>query len=451
MRLSRLLPRIYIVSLLQLLAIVGGVMLVAWLSFNPERGPEFERRGRYVADTLAEVVGDQAALARELTRAKEQMRLSVSVYSADGSLIGSNVEPPLAAPSSEHKRPTHPPPPLGFFWRPPRAEPILRLPLVSARLPGAYVVYRPPPPPSPRDPGLWLLGISLMATAVASILLARSFARPLSQLAAAAKRFGTGDLHARAGLTRKDEFGELSQAFDEMAERVMQLVRSRQELLANVSHELRTPLASLVGFIETLQGPARDDPAGRERFLDIMRDQAWRMTRLIDDLLSLSRIELREHVAPNRPVDLRLVTMQMIDTLRPMARERNVEIALDCSPEPVLVLGHEDELSRVVENLVENAVKYGESGKRVEVALARRGAEIELLVRDYGPGIAHEHLPRLTERFYRVNVAESRGKGGTGLGLAIVKHIVGRHRGRLAVESEPGQGATFRVLLPAPA
>jgi two-component system phosphate regulon sensor histidine kinase PhoR len=223
----------------------------------------------------------------------------------------------------------------------------------------------------------------------------------------------------------------------------------RVDFIANVSHELRTPLASLVGFIETLQGPARDDPASRERFLDIMRDQAWRMTRLIDDLLSLSRIELREHVAPDRRVDLRLVAMQMLDTLRPMARDRGVNIAIDCSPEPAMVLGHDDELSRVVENLAENAIKYGESGKRVDVALTRRGSEIELSVRDYGPGIAHEHLPRLTERFYRVDAAESRGKGGTGLGLAIVKHIVSRHRGRLAIESEPGQGAVFRVLLPA--
>src|SRR5215213_5372506 len=151
------------------------------------------------------------------------------------------------------------------------------------------------------------------------------------------------------------------------------LERMRVDFIANVSHELRTPLASLVGFIETLQGPARDDPASRERFLDIMRDQAWRMTRLIDDLLSLSRIELREHVAPDRRVDLRLVARQMLDTLRPMARERGIDIAFDCSPEPAMVLGHDDELSRVVENLVENAIKYGESGKRVDVALTRRG------------------------------------------------------------------------------
>jgi two-component system phosphate regulon sensor histidine kinase PhoR len=226
------------------------------------------------------------------------------------------------------------------------------------------------------------------------------------------------------------------------------LERMRVDFIANVSHELRTPLASLVGFIETLQGPARDDTAARERFLAIMRGQAWRMTRLIDDLLSLSRIELREHVAPDTPVDLRSVAAQIIDTLAPMARERGVAITLDAPDQLLTVLGDRDELLRVVENLVENAVKYGNSGGRVDVAVLRRGGAVELSVRDNGPGIAHEHLPRLTERFYRVDVAESRDKGGTGLGLAIVKHIANRHRGRLAIASEPGQGATFTVFLP---
>ena len=227
------------------------------------------------------------------------------------------------------------------------------------------------------------------------------------------------------------------------------LERMRVDFIANVSHELRTPLASLVGFIETLQGPARDDGAARERFLGIMQGQAWRMTRLIDDLLSLSRIELREHVTPDTPVDLRLVAAQIIDTLAPMAREHGVAITLHGPDEPLTVFGDRDELLRVIENLVENAVKYGESGGRVDVAILRRGPAIELSVRDYGTGIAHEHLPRLTERFYRVDVAESREKGGTGLGLAIVKHIVNRHRGRLAIASEPGQGATFTVSIPA--
>ena len=222
----------------------------------------------------------------------------------------------------------------------------------------------------------------------------------------------------------------------------------RVDFVANASHELRTPLASLLGFIETLQGPARNDPAARERFLAIMRGQARRMARLVDDLLSLSRIELREHVAPRDPVVLAPVLRQVIEAHGPLAAEEGVALVLEGAEETVTVPGDRDELVRVVENLVENAVKYGGAGGRVEVGLALEGGVAEIRVRDHGPGIAPEHLPRLTERFYRVDAAESRQKGGTGLGLAIVKHILNRHGGRLVAESEPGQGATFRALLP---
>ncbi|MGJ3263153.1 MAG: ATP-binding protein [Salinarimonas sp.] len=227
----------------------------------------------------------------------------------------------------------------------------------------------------------------------------------------------------------------------------------RVDFVANVSHELRTPLSSLLGFVETLQGPARNDPAARERFLEIMRVQAHRMSRLIDDLLSLSRIELRAHVAPQAPLDVAAVSRQMLDTLTPLARERGAEIVFEGPEQPALIAGERDELLRVVENLVENAVKYGDSGKRVDVTVSRHAGEtgelVRLAVRDYGAGIAPEHVPRLTERFYRVDVAASREKGGTGLGLAIVKHIVARHRGRLTIESTPGEGALFAVDFPA--
>ncbi len=227
----------------------------------------------------------------------------------------------------------------------------------------------------------------------------------------------------------------------------------RVDFVANASHELRTPLASVLGFIETLQGPARNDPAARERFLEIMRGQAQRMTRLIDDLLSLSRIEMRAHLAPQGVVDLTGIVSHMVDTLQAMARERGVEINVALPSDALSVQGDRDELLRVTENLIENAIKYGESGRRVDVALRRKSGEgsapqLEFVVQDYGPGIAAEHLPRLTERFYRVDVAQSREKGGTGLGLAIVKHIVNRHRGQLTIESQPGRGAVFTVVLP---
>ncbi|GLS46726.1 ATP-binding protein [Methylobacterium brachythecii] len=228
----------------------------------------------------------------------------------------------------------------------------------------------------------------------------------------------------------------------------------RVDFVANASHELRTPLASLSGFIETLQGPARDDERAREQFLGIMRTQAQRMTRLIDDLLSLSRIELREHVPPTQLVDLRRIARQLVDEKAPLAAERGIALTIQAPEGPFPVLGDRDELLRVVENLVENALKYGGGGGLVEVSLEReegsdsRPPHLVLAVRDQGPGIAPEHIPRLTERFYRVDTASSRQQGGTGLGLAIVKHTLNRHRGRLAVESELGRGTIMRVVLP---
>jgi two-component system, OmpR family, phosphate regulon sensor histidine kinase PhoR len=226
----------------------------------------------------------------------------------------------------------------------------------------------------------------------------------------------------------------------------------RADFVANASHELRTPLAALSGFIETLQGSARDDAKARERFLAIMQEQARRMARLIDDLLSLSRIELNAHRRPDTPVDLVPIVRQVTDGLETLARDRNVAVNVEAA-NALIVLGDRDELVRVFENLVENALKYGAPGKRVDIILkpgssADGEPEAQVNVRDYGPGIAPEHLPRLTERFYRVDVRESRAQGGTGLGLALVKHILNRHRGRLSIESVPGAGATFTVHVP---
>jgi two-component system phosphate regulon sensor histidine kinase PhoR len=227
----------------------------------------------------------------------------------------------------------------------------------------------------------------------------------------------------------------------------------RADFVANASHELRTPLASLSGFIETLQGPARNDAPSRDRFLAIMKEQATRMARLIDDLLSLSRIEQKAHIHPDNTADLVVIVREVADGLSPLAGERGVEIKIADQARSLVVSGDRDELIRVFENLIENALKYGAPGKRVDITLGREPATGEardaiVSVRDYGPGIAPEHLPRLTERFYRVDIGESRAQGGTGLGLALVKHILNRHRGRLMIESTPGSGANFSVRLP---
>jgi two-component system phosphate regulon sensor histidine kinase PhoR len=227
----------------------------------------------------------------------------------------------------------------------------------------------------------------------------------------------------------------------------------RADFVANASHELRTPLAALSGFIDTLQGPARDDPKARERFLGIMHTQATRMARLIDDLLSLSRVELSAHVRPDTLVDIVPIIRQVVDGLEALARERQVAINIDLPDTVAWIAGDREELLRLFENLVENALKYGASGGKVVVSLiaavsSEGQPEVRVLVRDFGPGIAPEHLPRLTERFYRVDVGDSRAQGGTGLGLSLVKHIVNRHRGRLVIESVLKNGATFTACFP---
>jgi two-component system phosphate regulon sensor histidine kinase PhoR len=229
--------------------------------------------------------------------------------------------------------------------------------------------------------------------------------------------------------------------------REQQIERMRADFVANASHELRTPLASLSGFIDTIQGAARNDEKAQSRFLGLMRSQADRMRRLIDDLLSLSRIEMNEHVRPADEVDLAQVANHVRDVLSGMAADLGCEIVVRCDG-PLDVLGNRDELVQVVQNLVENALKYASSGKCVEIEGGKVSGHVELSIRDHGPGIAEEHIPRLTERFYRVNVQESRSRGGTGLGLAIVKHILNRHRGRLAIASKPGEGSVFTIRIP---
>ncbi len=245
------------------------------------------------------------------------------------------------------------------------------------------------------------------------------------------------------------------------------LERLRSDFIANVSHELKTPIATLMGFIETLRGPAKGDAAAHERFLGIMQEQAGRMSRLVADLLSLSRIELNEHARPSGGANLGDILGHVADALSLRAAERNMRIEL---PPPAFwgamgrVLGDDEELTQVFQNLIDNAVKYGRAGTPVTVAAERIADPLEIKthlpaarqakamvaisVADHGEGIAREHLPRLTERFYRVDAARSRDLGGTGLGLAIVKHIVNRHRGSLEIESTPGEGSRFTVYLP---
>ena len=236
-----------------------------------------------------------------------------------------------------------------------------------------------------------------------------------------------------------------------------QLEQIRQDFVANVSHELRSPISAIVGFIETLRGPAREDVAARERFLAIMAEEASRMSRLIDNLLSLSRVEATEHVRPRELIDITAILGTVRDLLSRRAQERQMDLRLELDPNLPSIQGNRDELTEVFHNLIDNAIKYGRMGTAIRVvahSIERipdiGGAGLAIAVENQGEGIEAEHIPRLTERFYRIDKGRSRKMGGTGLGLAIVKHIVNRHRGRLVIESTLGFGARFTVYLPAP-
>ncbi|MCC7283227.1 MAG: PAS domain-containing protein [Acetobacteraceae bacterium] len=235
--------------------------------------------------------------------------------------------------------------------------------------------------------------------------------------------------------------------------------RMRADFIANASHELRTPLTSLIGFIETLRGPAEGDAEAGRRFLAVMHDQAGRMRRLLDDLLSLSAIELVEHAPPTGSVDAGQLVRRVAEEMGPNLAARRQTLALDIGIGLPSIPGDHDQLAQVVVNLMDNAVKYGREGGTVRASVRRvapasgldrgaRRAGIAIVVEDDGAGIGPEHMPRLTERFYRVDAGRSRAIGGTGLGLAIVKHIVNRHRGRLEIDSTPGKGSCFTVWLP---
>ena len=258
------------------------------------------------------------------------------------------------------------------------------------------------------------------------------------------------ELHVRVTPVAGPKGRVIAVLSDRTRERAIE--RMRADFVANASHELRTPLASLIGFIDTLRGPAADDPAAQIRFLGIMAEQAQRMNRLIDDLLGLSRIELTEHVAPSGRVDMTGLIETIAAGLAPLLQARGDTIELSIEGALPALVGDKDQLGQVLQNLIENAIKYGRDGGVIHIGASRAArasaAGILISVRDEGLGIATLHLPRLTERFYRVNTHRSRAVGGTGLGLAIVKHIVNRHRGHLRFESKEGVGTTVSVWLP---
>jgi len=224
--------------------------------------------------------------------------------------------------------------------------------------------------------------------------------------------------------------------------------KSRSTFVANVSHELRSPLTSLMGIVETLQGPARDDVKARDNFLSLMQGETERMSRLVGGLLSLSKLEAKEHLPPDGQVDIAKLLRRIMTVLSESKTAYKNRVSLEVSKGFPLIAGDADELTEVFQNLIENALKYSEPKTPVDINILQIDNTIKVTIRDKGEGIAPEHLPRLTERFYRVDKGRSREAGGTGLGLAITKHILNRHRGRLSIESESGVGSVITVTLP---
>ena len=225
--------------------------------------------------------------------------------------------------------------------------------------------------------------------------------------------------------------------------------KSRSTFVANVSHELRSPLTSLMGIVETLQGPARNDVKARDNFLGLMHGETQRMSRLVGDLLSLSKLEAKEHVPPKGEVDIPRLIRRIIAVLSESKANYKNRVILNAPDNLPHIIGDRDELTEVFQNLIENALKYSDPNTTVDVKILQANSSLKITIRDQGEGIAPEHLPRLTERFYRVDKGRSRETGGTGLGLAITKHILNRHRGRLSIESKVGTGSVVSVIFPA--
>jgi two-component system phosphate regulon sensor histidine kinase PhoR len=223
----------------------------------------------------------------------------------------------------------------------------------------------------------------------------------------------------------------------------------RVDFVANASHELRTPLSTLIGYTETLREQADEiEPATRERFLSVVHDEARRMQRVVEDLISLSRIEAEKFTAPTEAVELEPLIEQASESARRMAEERSSPIVCAIGDGLPAIAADRSQILQLLDNLIANALRYGEAGTPVTISAQAEGPMVHLSVADQGEGIAPEHIARVTERFYRVDTSRSRSLGGTGLGLSIVKHIVERHRGRLSIESEVGIGTTIHVFVP---
>lgn len=444
----QLLLRIYAVSVAQLLASAAVIGLVGWLTFKPPVRFGFVNDAQYIAQDLAEHRDDPAALTAELTRVRHITDARASVYTIDGRLIASNVSPPLprlgdaerAVLRSAGRFIGEGPPPHRLAFALDASDPER----------GYTIVSREPPPRPPPDRTLWALAIALVAAAIAAFVLARSLVKPLRALTDAARKLGAGDLTVRVHSSRGDEFGELADAFDDMAERITVLLRSQQLLLANVSHELRTPLARIrVALDIAAEGDAE---TARESLGEITEDLA-ELERLVADVLQTAKLDLaRGRAGGDLPtarfehIEADALLERVVARFHGMHPERRLEVR---RPRKLPSLsGDATLLRRAIDNLLDNARAYSNDDTHIELAAEVEGGELVLSVRDWGIGIAAADLPQIATPFFRTDPSRARRTGGLGLGLSLARRIVEAHHGKLEIESELGRGTTVRLRIP---
>jgi len=445
----RLLLRIYAVSVAQLLAVAGTIALVGWLTFKPDTRSGPANEARYAIANLGLHLDDPAALEVEVKRIHLLTGGTVSVYGPKHKLLATSISPPLGPLTPEElaqlereggtigKKPPHP---------------LVAFPLDARDPSRGYGVYRPERPHKGPDRMLWGLTAALTVAAIAAVGLARSIARPLADLTQAAKRLGGGDLTVRVRSTRRDEFGELAEAFDDMAERLTRVLRSQQELLANVSHELRTPLARIrVALDLAAEG---DADMAREALGEIAEDLG-ELERLVADVLQTARLDLAAGRAVadlpvRRSEDVDVAALLDATVQRFRASHPKRQLGVLCNRELPRIQGDPALLRRALDNLLENARAYSDEGAPIDLVACVEDHALSLVVTDRGIGIAPEELPNIATPFYRTDPSRARRTGGLGLGLSLARRIVESHRGTLDIESELGRGTSVRIKLPLP-
>ncbi|UQA63158.1 sensor histidine kinase [Polyangium aurulentum] len=438
---ARLALRIYLVGLAQFAVVALGMFAVFEMARRSGKGPH-EHQVRFMTSMVVRSLDDPRALEDVLASVRDELNVTVTVVDPDGAVLATN--DPAGPPRCPAMGPGRTPEPKGL---PCRAAP-LRFP--DGR--EGRIEHFGRPPPSPPFNGLHVMAFVLVVVGVSSWLLARTLTRPLHRLSSAAHAFGTGDLKARAALRNRDELGDVSRAFDQMAERVTELLRAERELLANVSHELRTPL-SRIRMALALVSEAEGDVAVAQDLLADIGGDLDELERLIADVLTAARLDLEDAASPGgipplrrELVDISNLLARAVSRFRATHPKRTLRVDVpealpSIDADPVL-------LRRVIDNLLENAHKYTERTSAPIELVARGGEEIAIDVIDKGIGITAADLARVFRPFFRADKSRTRATGGLGLGLALAKRIVDAHGGQIELVSAPNEGTRARVRLP---